>query len=56
MLTTGGLSDPVFKMEALGVNHFEEIDATNTVMQTRFNQIFSLQGGIDPVFRIDRRF
>jgi hypothetical protein len=31
-------------VEALGVNHFEEIDANNAVMQTKFAQIFDSQG------------
>jgi pimeloyl-ACP methyl ester carboxylesterase len=46
-------SMPVFKREALGVNHFEEIDATNSMMRSRFVEIFS--GSIDPVFRIDTK-
>jgi pimeloyl-ACP methyl ester carboxylesterase len=50
-------SSPVVKIEAFGVNHFEEHDANNGVMQGIFNQVFlaSPGSGINPVFQINRR-
>lgn len=52
-VANGAVSTAVPKIEALGVNHFEEIDPNNLTMRSSFNTVFS--GGIDPVFRIDRR-
>ena len=52
-VANGAVSTAVTKKEALGVNHFEEIDPNNAMMRTRFNEVFS--GSIDPVFRIDRQ-
>jgi pimeloyl-ACP methyl ester carboxylesterase len=48
----GGL---ITSFEAFGVNHEEEIESTNEEMQSVFRRIFTLQGGLEPVFRIDAR-
>ena len=50
---TGAVSTAVVKIPALGVNHFEEIDANNATMQGIFNDIFS--GNHGPQFRINRQ-
>jgi pimeloyl-ACP methyl ester carboxylesterase len=48
----GTLSDEVPKIEALGVNHFEERDAANAVMRATFNDVFL--GSRGAIFRIDK--
>lgn len=55
-VANGAVSSAVAKREALGVNHFEEIEATNPVMQGIFRDIFDRSGSdIAPVFQINRR-
>ena len=43
----------VKRIEAFGVNHREEIDPSNGVMRSVFEEIFT--GNVDDHFRIDRR-
>lgn len=50
---SGTLSNPVPQIEAFGVNHFEEREANNAVMQVAFDRVLS--GADGSVFRIDRR-
>lgn len=52
-VANGAVSDEVVKIPALGVNHFEEIDANNVTMQGIFADIFA--GNHGPQFRINRR-
>lgn len=48
-------SSLVLKIEALGVNHFEEIQATHPIMQGIFNDIFDRTDvRVAPVFQINR--
>jgi pimeloyl-ACP methyl ester carboxylesterase len=53
----GNISAAVVKIEALGVNHLEELDAGNGEMQRAFSRIFLAEpsSGIAPVFQINPR-
>lgn len=55
-VASGATSNEVLKREAVGVNHFEELDGTNTVMQGIFRDIFDRTDvRVAPVFQINRR-
>jgi pimeloyl-ACP methyl ester carboxylesterase len=50
---TNGAVSPSF--EAPGADHLEERDPNNAGMQSAFERVFTLEGGLPDVFRVNRR-